>query len=732
VESGEAAVTKTSGGAGWQRAVVTLTGTVVSVVVIATLYWAQSVFIPVALAVFLTFLLSPFVGWLRQRGLARTPAVILVVLCAAGALGGVGWLVTAQITGLLHELPKYSRNVKEKIRSFKAVAQGPGELQKMMVDINKVLDGRPAPAGPGGEMGRGVAGGAVAGAPAVLAAGGGEEAGRQVPEGAESGLFAPRAAPTAVIVEPQGPAWLSRLTAFLSPLLEYLGELALAIILVVFMLLKREELRNRIIRLAGAGKIVVATKFVDEAGHRVSRFLLLQAIVNGTFGLLFGLGLLLIGVEYALLWGFVGAMLRYLPYIGPYLAVTFPVSLSLAMSEGWGATLMVIGLFLALELVISNFIEPRLYGQSMGVSEIALLVSAAFWAFLWGPIGLVLSSPLTVCLVVLGRYSPRLEFLAVLLGDEPALEAEISFYQRLLARDQDEAEDLVFQRIKESGSPDEIYDTMLLPALGALKRNRVRGDITEDDQQYALQAIREIVEDLGQRPLDASGAGRAGEDAPDAPAAPAAPAIPIFACPAHDAVDRVALEMLQQVLEPARWDVEAIAPGTLTAELLDLVAQRGPAAVCIAAIPPGGLAHTRYLCKRLRARFPDLRILVGRWGAKELAAVSTPAGPVQEAGADRVAAMLEGTGTATDPAAGVTKDKEAGIDRVIAALKEAGADLVAATLLETRQQLGGLLPVLVQGRDGRDDDHRGDGRDGSSDRGPAARGLELAAGVAAS
>jgi predicted PurR-regulated permease PerM len=652
-------VTKTSGGAGWQRAVITLTGTVIGVVVIATLYWAQSVFIPLALAGFLTFLLSPFVTWFRQRGLPRTPAVILVVLIAATALGGVGWLVTVQITSLLQELPKYSQNVKEKVRSFKEATGSSGQLQKMIVDINQELGGTSTR--PGGEEGR------------------------KGEEGAES-LFS-RARPTAVIVEAQGPAWMSRLTSFLSPLLEYLGELALAIILVVFMLLKREELRNRIIRLAGQWKIVVATKFVDEAGQRVSRFLLMQAMVNGTFGLIFGLGLLLIGVKYAVLWGFVGALLRYLPYIGPYLAVTFPVSLSLAMSEGWGTTLMVIGLFLALELTISNLIEPRLYGHSMGVSEIALLVSAAFWAFLWGPIGLVLSSPLTVCLVVLGRYSPRLEFLAVLLGDEPALDASISFYQRLLARDQDEAEDLVFKRVKESGSPDEIYDAMLLPALVAIKRNRVRGDIAEEDEQYTLQAIREIVEDLGHRQAAPAPDGR-GEDGARPPAEPA---IPIFGCPAHDEEDRVALEMLHQLLDPARWSLELIAPGILTAELLDLVGERKPALVCIAATPPGGLAHTRYLCKRLRARFPDLRILVGRWGLRDLA--STP-NTLPQAGTDRLATTPEEAGADSVPG----PPKETGADPMIATLEEAGADLVATTLLETRQQLSSLLPGLVQGQ----------------------------------
>src|SRR5579883_1769138 len=468
-------MSKASSGAAWQRAIVTLTGTVVGVVIIGALYWAQAVFIPVALAGFLTFLLSPLVNRLRQLGLPRTPSVIVAVVFTAAVLGGVGWVVTGQIGSLFRELPEYRDTINQKVRTIKEVVGGPGRFREVITDINQELEGRPA--GPAGAATKGE---------------GGEEAAAPVPG---------PVVPTPVIVEPQRAAWMSRITEFLSPMLEYLGELALAIILVIFMLLKREELRNRIIRLAGQGKIVAATKFVDEAGQRVSRFLLMQAIVNASFGVLFGLGLLAIGVKYALLWGFLGAMLRYLPYIGPYLAVTFPISLSIAMSEGWGSTLAVIGLFLTLELIISNFIEPRLYGHSMGVSEIAMLVSAAFWAFLWGPIGLVLSSPLTVCLVVLGRYIPQLEFLAVLLGDEPALDGHISFYQRLLARDQDEAEDLVLDRVKELESPEPIYDEMLLPALSALKRTYLRGDITQEDQRYSLQAIREIVEDLGHQQL---------------------------------------------------------------------------------------------------------------------------------------------------------------------------------------------------------------------------------------
>ena len=624
-------MTKASVGASWQRSIIVLTVTVVSVVAIAILYSAQSIFIPVALAAFLTFLLSPVVTWLKQRGIGRTPAVIMTVFLAAFVLGTAGWLVTTQISGLLRELPKYSQNVKDKVKSFKKVAAGSSQLSKMIGEINHELGSEPA-----------------------------SKSNADIDEAGDDELQNKKAQPTAVFIEAQSPVWLSRISSFLAPLMEYLGELALAIILVIFMLQKREELRNRLIRLMGRGRIATATKFVDEAGQRISRFLLMQAMVNGTFGLVLAGGLLLIGVKYALLWGFLAAMLRYLPYIGAYLAAVFPISLGLAMFDGWGTVFMVAGLFVVLELIAANFVEPWLYGQSMGVSEIALLVAAAFWAVLWGPIGLVLSSPLTVCLVMLGRYVPQLEFLAVLLGDEPALDPSVSFYQRLLARDQDEAEDLVLEHVK-TGSAEQVYDDMLIPTLKAAKLSYGRGDIGEADEQYVFRSIREIVEDLGDRRItDNDGEKDASED--EAIGQEQQPeAVRILGCPAHDGADQAALEMLQNLLDPARWNLELVAPDTLTAELLDLVAEKKPALVCIAATPPGGLAHTRYLCKRLRARFPELRILVCRWGPRG----STPSGPGQ--------------------------------------LEEAGADSIATTLLETRQQLASLLPVLTQS-----DSRRGD------------------------
>jgi predicted PurR-regulated permease PerM len=447
-----------------QRAVVSLAGTMITVVVVAVLYWAQSIFIPVALAVFLTFLLSPFVTLLRQCGIGRTPAVILIVCLAGIALGAGGYLVTVQISSLVKELPQHTQNIKKKVRSIKSLAGGSRQLTKMIREIHEELAANST----------------------------------QVPE-AESpkrdGSQRENPQPQAVLVEPQGPTWLSHVAGLLSPLAEQLGQLALAIILVVFMLQRREELRNRIIRLVGHGRIVAATRFVDEAGQKISRFLLMQAIVNGTFGLVLALGLELLGIKFALVWGFLGAVLRYLPYLGAFLAGLLPVTLSLAMTDGWTTTFLVIALVFGLELLIANVVEPRLYGQSIGVSEVALLVSAALWAFLWGPIGLVLSSPLTVCLVTLSRYVPQLEFLDVLLGDAPALEPDVSFYQRLLARDQDEALDLVLERVKTE-AVDQVYDTMLVPALCAAKLSRGRDEITEADEKYLMHAVREIIDEL--------------------------------------------------------------------------------------------------------------------------------------------------------------------------------------------------------------------------------------------
>jgi predicted PurR-regulated permease PerM len=630
-------VAKTSAVPDWQLALLILTGTVVGVVVVTCLYWAQTIFIPVALAVFLTVLLAPLVAVLQRRGLRRLPSVLLVVMLAVAVLGGGVWLVTAQVTSLAGEMPQYTGNIKGKVKSLRHLGQGSvtSGLEKMMQKITAAWN-QPAASQKGNKGDK----------PAVSASK------KPTTKDGEKPAVSASQKPTAVVLEPETPTWLARLPALLSSLLETLGSLALALVLVVFMLLKREDLRNRLIRLVSQGQITVMTKALDDAGQRISRFLLMQLIVNATVGLSVGLGLLAIRVQYAFLWGFLAAVFRYVPYIGVWIAAVPPIILSVAMFEGWVQPLLVVGLFLTIELLAGNVAEPRLYGRSIGVSEVALLVAAAFWAFLWGPIGLVLSSPLTVCLVVLGKYVPQLKFLDVLLGDEPPLDAHVTFYQRLLARDQDEATQLVLAQAKAS-SPEQVYDEFLVPALNSAKRDRERDDLTEADEQSVLQAMREILEDLGERREVVTQAEEAIHAADRSNASAAIP-LRVLACPARDQADRLALEMLRQLLDPAKWVVEIAAIETMTADLVAQVAEQAPALVCIGALPPGGLAHARYLCKKLRARFPEVKIIVGRWG--------------------------------------LTGGVEANRDR----FQEAGADLTATTMLETRNQLNSLLPILTQ------------------------------------
>lgn len=599
----------------WQRAQIVQSGTVVGVVVVSCLYWAQTVFIPLALAVFLTFLLAPLVTILQRRGLGRTPSVLLVVLTAALFLGGGAWLVTAEVASLAGDLPTYTENIKGKVRSLRQLGHSSvmQRLEKMIQDITGEWQSQPASV---------------------------DQAAPPVAADSEK--------PSAVVVRAESPAWSSQLPAYFRSLAESLGGLALALVLVVFMLLKRESLRNRLIRLVGDGRMAVTTKAAEDAGQRISRYLFMQFIINASYGLALALGLFLIQVPHAILWGLLAALLRYVPYVGTWIMSLLLMTLSVAAFAGWLQPLLVLALIVVLELVTYNVVEPWLFSHSTGISEVALLVSAAFWAFLWGPVGLVLSSPLTVCLVVLGKYVPQLEFLDVLLGDEQGLDADVSYYQRLLARDQDEAAHLVLEQAKTL-PPEQIYDELLVPALNYAKRDRERDDLTDADEQFILRATREIVEDLGERQMAAAAAAPSEGGAE----APADAKVRFLGVPGLDKADALALEMLRQLLDPTRWEVEVLSSEVLSAELVALATEKEPAVVCIGALPPGGLVHTRYLCKRLRARLPNAKIVVGRWGLK---------GNVEQ-----------------------NQDE----------LREAGADQVETTLLETRNHLHAWLPVLA-------------------------------------
>jgi hypothetical protein len=449
-----------------------------------------------------------------------------------------------------------------------------------------------------------------------------------------------------VVVEPSS-SWLSRADTLAGPISEGLGQAAFAFVLVVFMLLAKDDLQDRLMRLVGDGGLTSATRATGEATRRISRYLFSQMILNAAFGLVCAFGLLLMRVDYALLWGFVAFLMRYVPFVGTWLGVIPPALFAFAVSDGWWQPVGVIALFLGLELFCNNVIEPKLYGVSLGVSEVALLVSAAFWAFLWGPIGLVLSGPITTCLVAVGKFIPQLRFLAVLFGTEPPLTPAVALFQRLLARNQDEAVRVVEAAIPER-DPDPVFDTTVIPALTLVKQARYEGQFEPDEEREVFAIVREVLDEV------ALGVRTRGGDGSAADAAGAGNRIRVLACPAADEADRLSLEALAAILPESRWEVRVTAVDTLTSELLEVARGFSPHVLCIGALPPDGVAHVRYLCKRLRARFPDTHILVGRWG---------------------------------DPAVGTLSEQ----------FTAAGASAVEGSLVSARNLLTGWLPVFSGG-----------------------------------
>lgn len=575
---------KASSNGNLQRSYSLLTGTVLAVVIVGFLFWAQAIFIPLALAIFIAFLLGPLVSFVERRRVGRVPAVLLVVAAGTLVVGSVGWMVTHEFASLVRDLPNYKGNIQQKIRGIRDAAQNSPFKSLARIFEDTTAADEQAKVKPANEQTNSQAAGPNAA---------GEQ---QVPR---------------VVVEPATSPWLARIPSFITSLIETLGASVLTLVLVVFILLEREDLRNRVIRLVGRGQIALTTKALDEAAHRLSHFLLVQAISNAAYGVALSIGLFVIGVPYAFLWGFLTALLRYVPYVGTWIAATMPLALSIAISEGWLSPLLVLGLFCLIELFYANLIEPRIFGQSMGVSAVALLMAAAFWAFLWGPIGLVLSNPLTVFLVVIGKYFPQMEMFTVLMGDEPALAPHISLYQRLLARDRDEALKLV-QALAAQKSIDDVSDSLLIPALTMANRDFERDELTEADYQYILGTIRKIIDDIHAKIPDDSDHDRTADSGGNS--TNGFPKVKVLCCPARDAADEVALEMFRRLLDPARWDVDIASTEMLSSEMIAQAQRDQPALVCISALPPGGLSQARYLCKRLRAKLPETQILVGRWG----------------------------------------------------------------------------------------------------------------------
>jgi hypothetical protein len=372
----------------------------------------------------------------------------------------------------------------------------------------------------------------------------------------------------------------------------------MVLIFTVFMLLKREDLRNRLLRLAGLSQLNLMTQALDDASARVSRYLLMQFLVNAGFGALFGFGLFCIGVPYAPLWGAVAGILRYVPYVGTMISATLPLALSLAVFDGWLRPLLVFLLVASLELITANFVEPWLYGTRVGISSLALLVTAVFWTVLWGPAGLILSTPLTVCVVVLGRYFPQLSFFHTLLGDEPVLAPGAQIYQRLLAMDQREAQAVVDEFLK--GRPlVELYDVVLVPALSMAEQDRHKGAIDAAREEFLFLSINEMVVELSEYRL---------ADATDHSNHR------IVCLPAHDRADEITSAMLAQILDQKGFATLSFPLGSSLHECLASIGSNPGDVVCISALPPYAFAPARAMCKQIRELSPNLKVVVCVWG----------------------------------------------------------------------------------------------------------------------
>jgi predicted PurR-regulated permease PerM len=526
--------------------------------VVAIFSRAQEILVPLALSVVIAFALSPIVKRLERR-LGRVVAIALVAVVAFAAVTAFGYLLKHQLVDLSTQMTKYSESMRRKVSALR----GPkgGGLAGLSKSIDRVV----------------------------------QQLDERVADDRE-------ARPVKLI--PAEATTTERIEAVLTPVLAPLAKVLIVLVLVIFLLGKHEDLRDRFIRLVGRGKLTLTTRTLDEAGLRISRFILHQSVINGGFGVVVALGLLAIGIPYAPLWGFVAAMLRFVPFVGTTLAMLFPAALAFVQFEGWGPMLATLALFVGLDIVTAYVIEPLVIGAKTGVSSMAMVVSAIFWTWLWGPVGLVLSTPMTVCLVVLGKHITRLEFLAVLLSDEPALEPEFILYQRLLAGDEDEAHEILEKQFRTTARG-EVFDRVIIPALLLANRDRARDEIAEADHDHVLRTIRSIVDDspegAGTRDLSSHRSATT-------------PPLRVLGVSARSATDELIWEMLAQLFDPTRVAVESVGSAYLASEVIVAAETQLPDLVCIISIPPGGLAQARYICKRIRAKLPDTQILVIRPG----------------------------------------------------------------------------------------------------------------------
>lgn len=589
--------------------------TLILIAVVAALYLGQELLIPLALSILLSFALAPFAIRLRRLGLGRIPSVLLLVVLVFVVVMAFGSLVTSEIASLAQNAGRYEYNFRTKIRTLgEATSNGGafGQLRRLWVDIDRELEraARPSP-DPSGTGAR-----------------------------ASAGAVEPvKPVPVEVHTPPARP--IDLLGQFAGGLLKPLATAGVIVVFVVFFLLQREDLRDRFIRLFGSRDMHRTTDAMTDAARRVSRYLIVQLCINMFYGVSVGFGLWLIGVPHPLLWGLLGGALRFVPYVGPIAAAILPTVVAVAVDPGWIVPLLSVGLFLILELFINNVLEPWLYSSSTGLSPVAILVAAVFWTTLWGPVGLLLSTPLTVCLVVLGRHVPQLEFLEVLLGSEPVLPSEVKFYQRLLAADEDEAAE-VAEEFLEENSIEDLFEQVLLPTLVFADQDRLRGVLDRERWNGLASTILEVIDDMiakaaaehppaaADKPLR-QGDGEDGRNGG-----------PIVLClGARNALDDAASAMLAHLLRARGFGARLLPHGSL--RTAPSIGMDGTAidAIAVCYVQSEAKHHARRVIRRLRNSLPSRPPIV-----LMLSKLETPEEGWREAsetaGADRVSVSLSG------------------------------------------------------------------------------------------
>ncbi|WP_260735963.1 AI-2E family transporter [Tunturiibacter lichenicola] len=544
-------------------------------VTVLILYFARDLLVPLTFALTLAFLLAPAVARLETRRVPRVLAVALVGILAFSLIGGVGYVVARQLLNVARSLPDYHLKIQQKMSTVHSSTEQ--SFEKAIIAFEDIGDDF------------------ITSAFTPAAAGNNQQTPTQIQP--------------VRIIDPdrsQLQATAELLMRFLRPI----GTVGVVIVFTIYLLMKREDLRHRILLLAGMGRISLMTQALQEAATRISQYLFFQAAVNASYGILFGSGLYLIGVPDATLWGVLAGILRVVPYVGTATSLALPLIVSVAVSSSWLPPILILALFLALELSATNFVEPWLYSSRTGISSLALLAMAIFWALLWGWPGLILSTPLTVCIVVIGRHVPQMSFLHTLLGTDAELSTEAHFYERLLAMDQREAHAIATQFLE--GKPlVELYDAVLIPALSLVEQDRHQGNLDDVRCNFFFLSIGELVSELTdyKQKLPANSIAVT----PYPSRSVKAQEFAVVCISASDQADELTAQMLVQLMERSNHQTLLLSANSVSTEILDSLAEESNTVIFISALPPFAFSQARAICQRVRAHLPNNRIVIGLW-----------------------------------------------------------------------------------------------------------------------